>query len=283
MLLNINTYNYLGDNMDYKIGDLVTRNSYNNDTVFTIIDIKDNVYYLKGINIRLYADSEMDDLKEYDDKDDIEEEKPFLDRLKEKSDLNRNDYFYLPGKILHIDGDSDYLNRCLKYYDDINIAAMGVQETEEEIPYKIKDLLEEYNPNIVVITGHDAYYKRKGNIDDLNSYKNSHNFVEAIKEARKFETSHEKLIIIAGACQSDYEQLIKAGANFASSPKRINIHALDPAIVASKMSLSDITQDIDLKGILEHTKYGKDGIGGIKTKGTMYVGYPRWEDEYWYC
>ena len=41
------------------------------------------------------------------------------------------------------------------------------------------------------------------------------------------------------------------------------------------MSLSDITKDIDLKGILENTKYGKDGIGGIKTKGTMYVGYPR--------
>lgn len=152
---------------------------------------------------------------------------------------------------------------------------MGIKENEEEIPYKIRDLLEEYNPNIVVITGHDAYYKRKGDIDDLNSYKNSRNFVEAIKEARRFENSHEKLIIIAGACQSDYEELIKAGANFASSPKRINIHALDPAIIATKMSLSDVTQDIDLKGILEHTKYGKDGIGGIKTKGTMYVGYPR--------
>ncbi len=269
--------------MEFKIGDLVTRNSYNNDMVFTIIDIKDDICYLKGINIRLYADSSMEDLQKYDENEDIEEEKPFLDRIKEKCDLNRNDYFYLPGKILHIDGDSDYLNRCLKYYDDINIAAMGVKETEEEIPYKIRDLLEEYNPNIVVITGHDAYYKRKGSIDNLDSYKNSRNFVEAIKEARRFENSHEKLIIIAGACQSDYEELIKAGANFASSPKRINIHALDPAIIASKMSLSDITQDIDLKGILEHTKYGKDGMGGIKTKGTMYVGYPRWKDEYWHC
>ena len=92
---------------------------------------------------------------------------------------------------------------------------------------------------------------------------------------RKYEKDHEKLIIIAGGCQSNYEELIKAGANFASSPKRINIHALDPAIIAVKMSLSDVTQDIDLKGILEKTKYGKDGIGGIKTKGTMYVGYPR--------
>ena len=41
------------------------------------------------------------------------------------------------------------------------------------------------------------------------------------------------------------------------------------------MSLSDISKDIDLKNILEQTKYGSDGIGGIITKGTMYIGFPR--------
>ena len=41
------------------------------------------------------------------------------------------------------------------------------------------------------------------------------------------------------------------------------------------MSLSDINKDIDIKDILDKTKYGKDGMGGIITKGTMYVGYPR--------
>ena len=98
---------------------------------------------------------------------------------------------------------------------------------------------------------------------------------KAIKKAREYEGSHEKLIIVSGGCGSCYEELIKAGANFASSPKRINIHALDPAIIATKMSLSDINKNIDLKDILEQTKYGKDGIGGIITRGTMYVGYPR--------
>jgi len=110
----------------------------------------------------------------------------------------------------------------------------------------------------------------------MNAYKYSSKFVEAVKEARRFESSHQKLIVIAGACQSNYEELIKAGANFASSPKRINIHALDPAIVAAKMSLSDINNDINLKEIIENTKYGSNGIGGIITKGTMYTGYPRW-------
>ncbi len=258
-----------------KIGDLVTRNSYDNDLIFKIIDIEADVYYLKGINVRLYADSSLEDLRKYDGEVDIEEEESFQERIKEKKDMERDEYFYLPGKVLHIDGDKEYLDRCLKFYEEMNIASLGVVESEELIASKVYSLLEKYKPNIVVITGHDAYYRRKGNVNDLSSYKNSANFVEAIKEARRYENSHEKLIIIAGACQSNYEELIKAGANFASSPKRINIHALDPAIIAVKMSLSDINKDIDLKNIIESTKYGSSGIGGILTKGTMYMGYPR--------
>lgn len=257
----------------FKIGDLVTRNSYQNDIVFKIIRIEDNTYYLKGTSVRLFADCNEIDLKKYDGVIDKEEQE-FLDRIKPDV-LERNDYFYLPGKILHIDSDQEYLNRCLKYYENINIWAVGILEKEENIASKIQNLLEEYNPNIVVITGHDAYYRKKGDISNLDNYKYSKYYVDAIKEARKFENSHQKLIIIAGGCQSNYEELIKAGANFASSPKRVNIHALDPAIIATKMSLSDITEDINLKEILENTKYGCNGMGGIKTKGTMYVGYPR--------
>lgn len=261
--------------MNFKVGDMVTRNSYKNDLVFTIEEIEDDICYLKGLNIRLLADSPIGDLKMYNSEDDIEEEKAFLDRIHPVMELNRDDYFYLPGKILHIDADLDYLNRCLDYYEKFNIWAIGIQEDEKQLSQCMREWLNEYNPNILVITGHDAYYKKKGNFDDINAYKNSKYFVEAIKEARRYEKSHDKLIVIAGACQSDYEELIRAGANFASSPKRINIHALDPAIIASRMSLSDVGKEIDLKAILENTKYGKDGIGGIITKGTMYVGYPR--------
>jgi spore coat assembly protein len=46
----------------FNIGDYVTRNSYNNDIVFKIINIKNNIYYLKGVSVRLYADSEKEDL-----------------------------------------------------------------------------------------------------------------------------------------------------------------------------------------------------------------------------
>lgn len=259
--------------MDFKIGDMVTRNSHQNDMVFIITDIDGDICYLKGLNIRLVADASIEDLKLYQDKID-KEEIEFEERLKPMN-FNRDDYFYLPGKILHIDADSDYLNRCLEYYQKMHIWSKGIKETEENIPIYIGEWIKEYNPNIVVITGHDAYYKKSGNKNDLTSYKNSQYFVDAIKEARKIEKSHDKLIIIAGACQSDYEDLIKAGANFASSPKRVNIHALDPAIIASRMSLAEVGVDIDLKSILESTRYGSDGIGGVKTKGTMYIGYPR--------
>ena len=260
--------------MEFKEGDLVTRNSYNNDIIFKIIRIEDEICILKGFNIRLVADGPMSDLKKYNRDSDIEKEKEFLTRIKKPLDLDRDDYFYLPGKILHIDSDNEYLNRCLEYYKDIDIWAMGISLSEVEMPDKIEELLKEYKPDIVVITGHDAFNKG-GNSKDINSYKNSKYFVDAIKNARKYEKSHEKLIIIAGGCGSYYEELIKAGANFASSPKRVNIHALDPAIVATKMSLSDINKDINLKCILENTKYGIEGMGGIITKGTMYVGYPR--------
>ena len=143
---------------------------------------------------------------------------------------------------------------------------------ENTIDGDLFDNLKKYNPDILVITGHDAYYRKKRS---GNNYKNTSNFVLAVKEARKYESSHEKLFIIAGACQSNYEELIKAGANFASSPKRINIHALDPAIIAACLAFSDKNNNIDLIKILAKTKYGADGIGGIITKGTMYIGYPR--------
>ena len=136
-------------------------------------------------------------------------------------------------------------------------------------------MLEEYRPDVLIITGHDAYYRKEGNIDDLNNYKNSNNFVKAVRIARSFEKSHEKLVIIAGACQSNYEELIKAGANFASSPKRVNIHALDPAIIATTVSLTERNKEIDLINLLNKTKYGKDGMGGLLCNGLMYVGYPR--------
>lgn len=173
------------------------------------------------------------------------------------------------------DGDEDYLERCINFYKDLNVKAYGITLKESEIYKYVDKYLNEYNPDILVITGHDAYYKKRDDLNNLDNYQNTKNFIQAVKVARKYEKDQNKLIIISGACQSNYEELIKAGANFASSPKRINIHALDPAIIASSIALSVRNKSIDLISLIEKTKYGADGIGGIITDGTMYVGYPR--------
>ena len=251
------------------IGDYVTRKSYHNDIIFKVVDIQGDNYYLYGVSIRLSADSPLHDLVLCDKEDDDDE---FVTNFNEYKTLDRHEYFYLPGKVLHIDGDKEFLGRCMDFYKKNKIKAYGIYSLESDLPNHIYEYLEKYNPDILVITGHDSMYKRKRS---SGSYKNTDNFIKAIHEARRFEKTHEKLLIIAGACQSNYEELIKAGANFASSPKRINIHALDPAIIASSLSFSDKNNNIDLIHILEQTKYGAEGMGGIITKGTMYVGYPR--------
>ena len=252
------------------IGDYVSRKSYNNDIVFEVIGINKEIVKLKGVDVRLIADAPISDL--------VTCERGKCDDFNPGviDSLDRNEYFYLPGKVLHIDADKEYLDRCMNFYKKMNVLSYGIVMKEKDVSSNIYKYLNEIKPDILVVTGHDAYNSK--DYDDYknnNNYKNSMNFINAVRNARKYEKDQEKLIIIAGACQSNYEELIKSGANFASSPKRINIHALDPAIVASSISLSDKGKPIDLIGILDKTKYGASGSGGIITNGTMYVGYPR--------
>lgn len=255
--------------MIFNVGDFVSRNSYNNDVIFKIIKIEDDKVYLKGVDVRLLADAYITDLRMASNND-IEKFDASINNMD-----RAGSYFYLPGKILHLDSDVEYLENCLKFYKSKNVYAIGKKIKEENMYVQLPLLLKEYKADIVVITGHDAFYKKKGLSSDLNNYKNSQNFVKAVNAARKFERCHDKLVIIAGACQSNYEELIKAGANFASSPKRINIHALDPAIIATYVATTERNKEIDLIDLLNKTKYGSDGIGGIIGNGLMYVGFPR--------
>lgn len=85
----------------YRIGNLVTRKSYNNDIIFKIVDIVEDNYILQGYFVRLYADAKEEDLNlvNGDVTNDFEPD------INEYRTLDRNEYFYLPGKILHLDGD----------------------------------------------------------------------------------------------------------------------------------------------------------------------------------
>ena len=254
-------------NNSFKVGDIVSRKKYGNDILFKIDRIIGNKVYLKGLELRLYADASIEDIVISA----IPKKKEVSDTVRK---LNTNDYFYIPGIILHIDSDKDYLDKCLEYYKNQKIQAFGYIFKESEISSNIIKLVEKHNPNILVITGHDAYYKNKKN---GKKYKNSDYYKESVKIVRKKIASHNDLIIVSGACQSDFKGLILSGSTYASSPKHINIHALDPAIIASYLALSEKNILVDLEDLLNKTKYGKDGIGGLNVCGMMIKGYPRKE------
>ena len=243
------------------IGDFVTRRKYNNDIIFEICDIIEDVYYLKGVEFRLIADSYVDDLK-----------------LSELS-YRDNDMFTLvrepsiKGKVLHLDGDQRYLDMCKRKYEELKIRADCYYFKENEFKNHVLSLLEKHKPQILVITGHDALRKDKDKTD-ISNYQHSYNFIEAIKIARSYQADKDELIIIAGACQSYYEMLLASGANFASSPKRINIHALDPLYIASLVASENVRNYVDVEGVVSKTTQKENGMGGIDTKGVARKIYP---------
>jgi len=106
--------------------------------------------------------------------------------------------------------------------------------------------------------------------NDIYNYRNSRYFIETVKEARKFDKKRKKnLVIFAGACQSYFEAIISAGANFASSPARILIDFLDPLIVAEKIALTEKYRYITIDDIAYELRDGKKGISGIGANGKM--------------
>ncbi len=94
-------------------------------------------------------------------------------------------YFQMPGRVLHIDGDPLYLRKCLDLYNKIGVPVQGVHCKETEMHEKVVDLIDHFRPDILVITGHDAYTKSKGVKGDLAAYRHSRHFVQAVREVRK--------------------------------------------------------------------------------------------------
>lgn len=108
---------------------------------------------------------------------------------------------------------------------------------------------------------------RKGTkFNDLYNYRNSKYFIRAVEEARKVVLKKD-LVIFAGACQSFYEGLILAGANFASSPARILIDFMDPLIVAERIATASSEHFVTIKEIEEELRDGQRGVSGVGGKG----------------
>src|SRR5699024_4705552 len=93
--------------------------------------------------------------------------------------------FHLPIKVLHVDGDETYLDKCNDLYKRLGLHVQSIYLQEKDMAEQIGGLIETYRPQIVVITGHDAYTEKEKNISDLNAYRHSKYFVEAVKKARE--------------------------------------------------------------------------------------------------
>ena len=271
------------------------------------------VYIIEGINIRIVADSPVADLelakegkigeldKVFDRKVNSTIKKVLTDRVdikakhrsplqgkgspfqakesplpvKAKDIKNKELFFGRPGKVLHIDADENYMNSCLKVYKQLSIEAVGQVIPEKEQGTRAVELVKTIRPDIVVITGHDGMLKDTKDFLDLNNYKNSKYFVEAVNNIRNFEPDYDDLVIFAGACQSCYEKILDAGANFASSPNRVLIHCLDPVFVCEKIAYTNFEKIVSIQEVIENTITGTKGIGGLQTRGKYREGYPK--------
>ena len=249
----------------FKVNDYVSRVSYNHDIIFKIISIKDDVVILEGFEKRLIASAPISDLVLVSELDIETEEKNSLNRIKGVTKLSRHK-MHMTGKILHIDADQKYLDKCLKLYEQLSLPAYGVYMSEELIKDYILDLIDQLSPDVVIITGHDSYNKK--GIKDLNNYRNTCDYIEAVKKIRK-HYSKDHIFVFAGACQSNFEAIMASGANFASSPKRVNIDAYDPAIIAIKAATTPFTNIINMDEIKELLEAKKDGISGVESYGKM--------------
>ncbi len=269
-----------------KKGSIVARKSYNNDILFIVDKIitinNSKIALLTGLIERITADSPIEDL-ELIDKSIAKENLKKLDyKINERfkalvySDNvnntkdNRTNEKIITGKILHLDGDKKYSEKSYYYYKKVGLNAIVKNIPEYKQPKAVYNLLKIYNPDILIITGHDGMIKKNVGYNDLYNYRNSRHFVKTVEEARRYDLETGKnLVIFAGACQSYFEALMMAGANFASSPARILIDFLDPLIIAETIALTDIYKFVSVDDIVNELRDGKKGVDGIGAKGKM--------------
>ncbi len=274
----------------FNIGDYVVRLSYGKDILFRITYISPSqIARLKGISYRVIADAPIRDLELADGMRFTNQETNIMNtvqqnierimREREENKKGKLPRFQKTGTVLHIDGDAFYLNLCLKYYKILDIPAIGEHVMESEQPKKVRYLIEKYSPDILVLTGHDSLNKHYKDLYDVNEYRNSNYFIESVKRARAIKPSMDDLVIFAGACQSYFEGILTAGADFAASPGRVLIHALDPVFIVEKVAQCPFHKVLFIEEALENTITKLNGLGGYEIIGKCRRGGPVVEEQ----
>lgn len=218
---------------------------------------------LRGITYRkeiLVDQSEVENVQEEELKKDynILEKYKFIQQYKKRSKK------YLLGTVLHIDSDKEYLEKNFNFYKQVGIYCFPLLVQEKDLNSELRKIKIGITPDIIVITGHDLLQSKDNK--NIDNYKNSKFFVDAVKLMRK---RYPNSAIVAGACQSHFDALIANGANFASSPKRINVHIFDPAIIAINISFTPFNEMVDFLKMKKHIENIDAAFGGVETYGKM--------------
>lgn len=262
-----------------KKGDIVGRISYGKDILFVVDRIiktnsRNEIAILKGLTIRIKADSNIEDLEVIEKRIVKEKIQLFENRIEDELkkclkyiELDKRGKDVLAGKILHLDGDKKYSEKSLRCYRSLGLEAIVKNIKENEQVRFVKSLLERYRPDILVITGHDGMLRGGTKYNDIYNYRNSRYFINSVMEARRWDNKGRDLVIFAGACQSYYEAIIGAGANFASSPGRILIDFMDPLIIAEKIATTDESKYVTISDIERNLRDGIKGVNGIGAMG----------------
>lgn len=232
--------------------------------IYKVIKQVDDKLLISGVSYRIQLIVNKEDVEKVEINNNIELNKVDSTALSSKFRNKK----YLLGTVLHIDADKEYLDKCLELYKEMGIHAYSMLSKEENIEQLVEKINFDIEPDIIVITGHD--YFNNEDKTNLNNYANTNNFIKGMK---KFKKVFPNSIYIVGACQSNFEALIANGANFASSPKRINVHIFDPAILAIKVSTTAYNKIVNFNSLNNLIENLNDAYGGIETNGRMKILY----------
>ena len=194
-------------------GDVVARRSHNKDIIFIvkgIVKTKDgDIAILKGLIDRIEADSDVEDLEKIKRQTVKKNLRLLNEKMEEKikdareryqseslQEAKRGNDKVVTGRILHLDGDKRYSQKSHQYYKKLGLNAMVINIPEYKQPKVVYNLLKTYNPDILVITGHDGMIKKEMGFYDVYNYRNSKYFIDTVKEARRYDEENHKNLVI---------------------------------------------------------------------------------------
>lgn len=176
-------------------GSWVRRRSYGQDLLFYVEEVRaDGRVLLSGVEYRVTADADYADLVEQRaeavrgtrrrETQRLEEKIEELKRRHSKTGITHGGSFPKNVRILHLDGDPEYLHICQQYYKELGLEVYGEAIEERKQPIEVLRCLRQYRPEILVVTGHDSLPRGTENLMQEDSYRSSRYFAETVRRAR---------------------------------------------------------------------------------------------------